>query len=148
MKIIKGVMCEPYKLAREIEVNADYNSLCKEIGGNVAVFELISDKVVILYDDEGKMNGSDLCRAIYQEDKLTDFKPTPKHRLIDIIANKFIVCGMNEGDFVSLTDKQIKQYMNLYKYPEVFDPDELGVNIMRIKDGTFDFRRVLWRDMK
>lgn len=145
-KVIKAVICKPYEEAREIEVENDYKSLSNIIGGEVAVLDLIMFKVVIVYDDEGKLKSTPLNRAIYQVDELTDFKTKKKHQLIDIIANTFIVCGTDGENLISLSDKQIEQYINLFRFPEVFRLKEDGVEVIRIKDSEVVYSP--WEDTK
>ena len=147
-KKIKAVICEPFKKAKAIEVNADFDSLTEIIGDYVSTFDLITDKVMIVYDDEGKMNGSPFCRAIFQEDKLTDFKTKHKHQLIDLMYNTFMICGTDGENLISLTDKQIEQYRNLYMYSEILCMNEEEITVTKLKDFSIEVFDIDWNDVK
>lgn len=145
---IKVVICEPFIEAKEIEVDSDYVSLSNLIGKYVSTFDLITNKVVIVYDDEGKLNGSQFNRAIFQEDKLTDFKTKKKHQLIDLIYNSFIICGTDGENLISLTDEQIEQYKNLYKYSEILNMNDEKIMVTKIKDYSIEIFTVDLRKME
>lgn len=147
-KIIKAVICEPFKKAKTIEVNADFDSLTEIIGDYVSTFDLVTDKVMIVYDDEGKINGSPFCRAIFQEDKLTDFKTKHKHQLIELMYNTFIICGTDGENLISLTDKQIEQYRNLYMYSEILCMNNEGITITKLKNSGAEVFNIGWNDIK
>lgn len=145
---IKAVFCEPNKMAKVVETSTDYANLRGLIGCDIATtMELITNKVVIVYNDEGKLDGSEPNRAIFQEDILTDFKTKKKHQFIDFIAGSFIICGLNEdGELISLSEKQLSQYLKLYLYPEAISFVETGIFILRYKEKSFDLITVPWED--
>ena len=66
--------------------------------------------VAIICNDEGKLNGLPLNRAIYNEDK----------EMIDIIAGTFLVVGLGGENFTSLSDSLQKKYADIFKNPEQF----------------------------
>ena len=50
--------------------------------------------------------------------------------VIDIIAGKFLVVGLTDDNFGSLTDEQIKTFSQKFRYPESFM--QFGRQIIRI----------------
>lgn len=146
--MIKVVYCKPNEKARIIETATDYDCLCNLLSCETAeTMELLTDKVVILCNGEGKLYGATPSRAIFQEDKLTDFRTKRKHQFIDYIAGSFIICGLNEeGELISLSEKQLSQYLKLYLYPENISVSDKGLLIFRFKEGTFDLISVPWAD--
>ena len=62
-------------------------------------------------DDEGKLNGSALNRAM---------RDSETGDIYDIVAGTFIVCGCGGENFSSLTEAQQKKYLELYRWPERF----------------------------
>lgn len=146
--MINVVYCKPNEKAKIIETATDYESLCDLLDCEaVETMELVTDKVVVLHNGEGKLCGANPSRAVFQEDKLTDFKTKRKHQFIDYIAGSFIICGLNEdGELVSLSEKQLSQYLELYLYPEEISFLDEGILILRYKEKTFDLITVPWSD--
>ena len=66
---MKVVFCEPDKFARIIEVENDLDSLYELLDCDMiqAVYPW-EDSACIICDDEGKLTGKDLCRALRDED--------------------------------------------------------------------------------
>ena len=56
------------------------------------------------------MSGLPLNRAIYNENK----------EMIDIIAGTFLVVGIGDENFTSLSDSLQKKYADMFKNPEQF----------------------------
>lgn len=144
----KVIYCKPNEIAEIIETATDYKSLCDLLDCEaVETMELVTDKVVVLHNGEGKLCGANPSRAVFQEDKLTDFKTKRKHQFIDYIAGSFIICGLNEdGELVSLSEKQLSQYLELYLYPEEISFLDEGILILRYKEKTFDLITVPWAE--
>lgn len=146
--MIKVIYCKPNEKAKIFETVTDYESLCDLLGCEAPeTMELVTDKVVVLHNGEGKLCGANPSRAVFQEDKLTDFKTKRKHQFIDYIAGSFIICGLNEdGELVSLSEKQLSQYLELYLYPEEISFLDEGILILRYKEKTFDLITVPWAE--
>jgi hypothetical protein len=70
----------------------------------------IDDNAAIIFNDEGKINGSRLNRVLYDEDG----------DIYDVVAGTFIVAGLTTEDFGSLTEEQLKKYAKRFRFPEVF----------------------------
>ena len=63
-------------------------------------------------NEEGKINGLPLNRAIYAE--------PDRGEMLDIIAGTFFVCDCSGENFGSLSPDQLRRYTELFKYPERF----------------------------
>jgi hypothetical protein len=61
-------------------------------------------------NEEGKLEGLPLNRAIYGEDG----------EMVDIIAGTFLVVGLNEDDFAALPDELAVKFGKLFESPEMF----------------------------
>lgn len=68
------------------------------------------DPVAIICDEEAKLTGKELNRALRDEDG----------QIYDIVAGSFLIAGLGEEDFCSLTPEQIKKFSDMYKTPEMF----------------------------
>lgn len=96
---ITVVICEPGKLARVANIGTELTDLQAVVGGNIETFYPYEEQVCIVCDDEGKICGKPLNRAIYNEDG-TIMDITIAHRLSSILdANRVAV--MNEGKIVA-----------------------------------------------
>lgn len=107
---IKVVLLEPFKLARAVEIDASLKGMQKIVGGCIEAFYPFEERVCIVCNDEGKINGMPLNRAVYDEDRT----------MIDIIAGPAFICDCRGEDFDSLSDEQIARYKKQFRYPEIF----------------------------
>lgn len=78
------------------------------------------DNVGLIVNEEGKINGLPLNRALRDE----------KGEIYDVIAGSFLVTGLTEDSFGSLTQEQIGKFEDLFHQPEVFM--RMGRSIMAI----------------
>ena len=94
---LRCLLVEPYRLPEVIEINNTLEDKQKIVGGYIECAYLPNDEeVVIICNEEGKINGLQLNRNIGH----------------DIIAGPFLIVGddYENGDFKSLTDEQIMKY--------------------------------------
>lgn len=97
-EFIKILVVEPEKTPYVKKIEPSLASYQAEVGGYIQVIYPFDDPVAIICDEEGKLNGLDLNRALRDE-----------HGVIyDIVAGTFLVVGLSEDDFSSLGDGQIK----------------------------------------
>ena len=99
------------KLAKVVEVEDDYKAMQKLVGGYMQTISLYDDGVLLVCNDEGKINGSPLNRAIYDE---------TEKEMVEIIAGDCFICGVEGENFASLSPEMTVKYMEIFKYPEMF----------------------------
>lgn len=124
---IKVLLLEPGKIARVAEIGTSLEELQEVVGGCIETAYYFKDPVILVVNDEGKINGMPLNRGVYDKNK----------KLIDIIAGPAFLCRDAEASFGSLTDEQIRKYSQIFKYPERFirAGDEIrGIPIKPSKD--------------
>ncbi len=109
-KDINIVFVEPNKAAVVDIIPNTLEDLQKKVGGYIEAIYPFEDEVALICNEEGKLNGSQLNRALRNED----------NDVVDIIAGSFFVVGLGEEDFCSLTPEQIEKYKEMYKTPENF----------------------------
>lgn len=117
---ITVLVCEVGKYPYTKEIDNELKALRKEIGGGyIQVTYPWTDTAAIVCDDEGKINGLEPNRGLRTDGK--NFG-TADGELYDVVAGTFLVVGLDndECEFVSLTDKQIEHYSELFRYPEFF----------------------------
>ncbi len=103
---LKCLLVKPYELPKEVETDNTLDSLQKVVEGNIECAYLpTNDNVVLICNEEGKINGMKLNRDIGH----------------DIIAGPFLIVGddYENGDFKSLTDKQILKYKKRFNQKSI-----------------------------
>ena len=109
-KTITVVLCEPGKLARTAEIGTSLEDLQGVVGGLIEPFYPYDEPVCIVCDDEGKICGKPLNRAVYGEDG----------EMLDIIAGTFFVCDCSGESFAGLSKEQQERFLDEFRYPERF----------------------------
>lgn len=107
---IKVLLVEPLRTPRVMEVDHTLRNLQKLVGGFIQTFYPYHDPVVMVCDDEGKLNGKEPNRALLDDDG----------RPYDIVCGTFFLCGIGDDDFASIPDEMAEKYAEVYKCPEVF----------------------------
>lgn len=107
MKVLK---VEPGELPYLKEIDRGLEALQKEVGGYIQATYPFEDMVAIICNDEGKLLGLPLNRALYMDEEM-----------YDIIAGDFLICGIDDGDdFISLNDDLAQKFYEKFKAPESF----------------------------
>ena len=104
------LVVEPMKEPYVKEINPDLHSLQAEVGGDIGATYPYSDPVALVCNDEGKLIGLDLNRGLRDENG----------EIYDIVAGTFLVVGLGEEDFASLSPELIQKYTEQFKTPERF----------------------------
>ena len=99
------LIVEPNKAPRMANIGEDLKSLQEIVGGYIEVIYPYEDLVALICNEEGKIMGLPLNR------KLEDY---------DIIAGTFIICGLSEDNFGSLSSDLAAKYQEKFAHPEVF----------------------------
>ena len=106
---IRVVLLEPGKLARVADIDSSLEGLQKTVNGLIEAAYPFEEEVCIICNEEGKLNGMPLNRAIRCEGQITD-----------IIAGPCFICSCDREDFGSLSEVQQQKYLKMFKYPEHF----------------------------
>ena len=109
------LIVEPERVPRMDRITGDLRSLQQVVGGCIEAVYPYDDPVAIVCNEEGKLIGLPLNR------KLEDY---------DIIAGTFLVCGLSEDNFDSLTPELAEKYRDKFAHPEIFM--KLGSHIYAI----------------
>ena len=114
---MKVVICEPGQYARIAEIEPTLKAEQEIVGGLIdCVYPWPNDMAALVCNDEGKLNGLPLNRA------LEDY---------DVIAGTFFICGISGENFCSLTEEQTARYLQKFRAPEVFAQTPYGLLRMR-----------------
>ena len=118
------VMLHPGKPAVIAEIGRSLNDLQAAVGGTVEQYSPFEDPVSLLCNEDGKILGLPLNRAIYDE----------SGNVLDIIAGPCFICGYGTENFDSLSPAMQQKYLNLFRNPEVisYDPKTREISIIQI----------------
>ena len=115
---------EPGRKARITTIKNDLESLQKMVGGYIDAVYPYEDPVAIVCNEEGKINGMELNRALRDD----------SGKIYDILAGPFLVVGLGEEDFDSLSKEHQEKYQKLFEHPEMFF--RIGNEIQAVKVET------------
>lgn len=107
---MKVLLIKPGKKPEIVDIEPGLESLQKMVGGDIQVVYPFDDLVGLIVNDEGKLKGLPLNRALRDA----------KGEIYDIIVGDFLVVGLTEDDFGSLSDELVKKFTGLFEYPETF----------------------------
>ena len=114
------LLIRPNMYPQAVQIGGELEDLQKAVGGDIQAVYPYEDPVALIMDDDGKMMGKDLNRALRDEDG----------NMYDIIAGDFLVVGLGEEDFCSLSPEQMKKYEEHFHQPEMFV--RMGRSIMAL----------------
>ena len=117
---MKVLVVEPMQEPYTKDIDMGLKSLQNEVGGNIQAVYPFDEEAAIVCNEEGKINGLELNRALYDEDG----------KIYDILAGTFLVCGLKEDNFGSLPDDLINKFSEQFKQPETFI--QVGHDILAI----------------
>ena len=101
-KTIKVLIVKPGQAPYAAEIPSTLESLQSQVGGLIQALYL--QDAAIICNDEGKLIGLPLNRPLFDEDG----------NIYDVIAGTFLVVGLTEDDFGSLTEEQIQRYTDMF----------------------------------
>lgn len=115
------LMVEPMKEPRAIQIAGGLESLQKAVDGYIEAIYPFDDPVALICNEEGKINGLPLNRAVRDE----------KGEICEIIAGKFLIVGLGEENFCGLSPEMMDKYQKQFQDPEQFL--RLGGRIVAVK---------------
>ncbi len=125
---LEVLLVKPGQYAEMVEIDAGLSSMQSVVSGNIEAMHYFDEPVVLICNEEGKINGSELNRAIKDDNG----------KVVDIVAGTFFICGEGDENFTSLPTEHRKKFEKMFKNPEAFL--KMGRGIMSIpvepkKDG-------------
>lgn len=119
---IEVIMVEPRREPKVIQLEDDLKAMQQAVGGWIEEYMPFPDEVAIICNEEGKMTGMPLNRAIYGEDG----------QLLDIIAGPFFIAyaPIESEKFLSLPEDLKEKYMHQFKEPEAFFRTASGLKVV------------------
>lgn len=107
---ITAIACYPGKSAVVIRIQNTLEAKQAFVGGYIQAVYPFDDPVAIVCNEEGKLNGMEPCRALFDE----------RGDIYDIIVGPFLICGLDDEGFASLTPQQQEEYLVMFRHPQMF----------------------------
>ncbi len=107
---IRVLVVEPQKYPYEKEIVPGLESLQREVGGTIEAITPFLEPVAIVLDEEGKLKGKPRNRVLRDEDGA----------IYDFLSGTFLVVGLGDENFISLTPELMEQFSRIYHTPEMF----------------------------
>ena len=104
------LVVEPGKAPYQAAIGADLKSLQQVVGGYIESISPYDDPVAIICNEEGKLMGLPLNRALFDDDG----------HVYDIVSGNFLIVGLGEENFTDLSPDLMERYGEQFKYPEKF----------------------------
>ena len=123
---MKVLVVEPLKKPYVKKIDSGLASLQHEVGGYIEAIYPWEEMCSIVCDDEAKLKGAELNRALRDEDGY----------IYDVVAGTFLIVGLSEDSFTSLTEEQIQQFSEKFAMPETFL--RIGNRLLVIPGGSVD----------
>lgn len=112
------LLVRPNMYPQPVQIGCELEDLQKAVGGYIQAVYPFEEPVALVMDEEAKLTGKNLNRALRDEDG----------DMYDIIAGDFLVVGLGEEDFSSLSPELMKKFEEHFHQPEMFV--RLGRSIM------------------
>ena len=106
------VIVEPKKKPVVQNIGSSLASMQQIVGGSIQAIYPFEEPIALICNDEGKLLGLPLNRALRDEDG----------EIYDIVAGTFFLCAapVDSDRFESLTDEQAQTYIERFAMPEQF----------------------------
>ena len=117
---IDVLLVQPNAYPQRISIGTELDALQSAVGGDIEVTYPFADEVAIVLNEEGKLLGLPLNRAARTEEG----------DMYDIYSGDFLVVGLTEDSFGSLTPEMMDKYEKLFHQPEMFV--RMGRSIMAL----------------
>ena len=102
---MKVLMVEPGKSPYAAEIESGLKSLQAAVGGDIQAVYPYEDPVALICNDEGKLMGLPLNRALFDDDG----------HVYDIVSGNFLIVGLGEEDFTDLSPDLMEKYGEQFK---------------------------------
>ena len=116
------LVVEPMKAPYVKSISNELEDLQQAVGGDIEEICPFEDEVGIVLNGNGKNEGLQPNRALYDDCG----KP------YDVIPGTFLVVGLAEEDYTSLTPEQIEKFKEKYQSPEIFTLFNGELHVMKM----------------
>ena len=122
------LLVEPNQHPRPVEIGTELEDLQNAVGGYIEVVYPFDEPVGLVMNEEGKLDGLPLNRALRDDNG----------EIYDVVAGSFLVVGLTDEDFGSLTPDQMKAFEEKFHSPEVFIRMGRGIMAVPLPDEKIE----------
>ena len=126
------LVVEPKKVPYVKEIDPGLQSLQSEVEGWIQAVYPFNYPVALICNEEGKLMGLPMNRALRDDNGA----------IYDIVAGTFLITGLNEDNFASLSPELVAKYEKRFKRPEMFIPFGGKLSVVPIRDYNINNKRV------
>ena len=109
-KELDALLVKPNEYPQKVTIGAELKDLQEAVGGTITAVYPFADPVAIVCNDEGKLLGLPMNRALRDEHGQT----------YDVLTGSFLVVGLGKEDFASLSPELAQKYEQHFHQPETF----------------------------
>ncbi len=109
MSKITVLVIEPERKPYIKEIENTLESLQHEVGGHIQAVYPWEEPAALVCDEESKLKSSPFNRALRDE----------QGNVYDYIAGTFLIVGLGEEDFTSLSPELITHFSEIFASPEI-----------------------------
>ena len=118
------LLVKPGMYPQAIQIGCELEDLQAAVGGGIEATYPYNEPVALIMNDMGKFNGSEPNRSLKSENG----------EVYDIIAGDFLVAGLTEDDFGSLSPELMKKFEEKFHQPEMFIQMSKGIMSIPLPD--------------
>ena len=122
-KKIRVLSIQPLRKPIVKDIPDDLASLQKEVQGDIQAIYPFEDRVALICNEEGKLFQLPPNRALRTKDGT----------VYDIVVGDFLIAGIGEENFCSLSDDLIEKYTKLYETPDLIIQAEGRIVVFPMK---------------
>lgn len=127
------LLIQPERHPQAVQIENTLQALQKAVGGTIQAVYPFDDPVALVANNEGKISGLPSNRAL-RDDNGSEY---------DILCGDFLVVGLGDTDFCSLTPELAQKYEQLFHQPELFLQTGRGLMAIPLPDDIVEARQRL-----
>lgn len=122
------LLIKPGEKPEKVTIGTELEDLQAAVGGYIEVLYPYADPVGIICNEEGKLEGLPLNRALRDDNG----------EVYDVIAGDMLVIGLTDDGFESLSPEMMEKYEKELHSPECFVKMGKGIMAIPIPDEATD----------
>lgn len=119
-ELLDVLLVKPGMYPQAVQIGGELEDLQKAVGGDIEAVYPYNEPVALIINEEGKLNSSELNRALRDNEG----------QIYDIVVGDFLVVGLGEEDFASLSPELMEKFEKEFHQPEMFV--RMGRSIMAL----------------
>lgn len=116
---LTALCIKPQRPPEEVRVNDDLVTLQGLVQGPIEVISPFADDVVIICNEEGKLEQLPYNRVLSDE----------RGNIQDVIVGNFLIVGIHDGEFTSLNKDMLNKYSKKFENIETFSLNNGKLNV-------------------